>query len=917
MKAGTDVSAASGATCGLGQPLRLVDLGNTLPRLVDLVADRTRAEAWQDAFLLAAGITQILDDSLHLDPGNLRRAARAVRRRSRGRAGRWATGAAQLAGRAAWASRIGRLSAPALQRCHLESLRLTTTLATAVMGDTSAAGAADSVARLSRNTGRLPDRVLREPLRLPACFRTFDQTPADLEWLAGKVAARWPDFERPVLVVGVRTSGNYLGPLLAAALQNRGFARVEQLTFRPGQHWLASEARTLRAAVEGRALALVTDDPPKSWGSVVETVQALDAFGLERTSVAVVGQTLPSSSPEPAALADRPKILMPWDEWTIRREFEPAAVAHALRDLLGPGVHVGNVTPVGLDDEVAGRGHYHLLYRVETDSDAGHESRLVYVKGIGLGYLGEHSAEVWRRLQGFLPVVYGVRNGLMYREWLDEPSGVEPADVDTQRGVALRLVHYIGTRARELAVACDPSRGLRFRGAIWERAGARLSRAFGRAQLVMLPVGLAVTGSLLRTDAPTIIDGHTGLDAWFGDRTRPDSLRKIGFDEHAFSSNDRWCYDPVYDLAGAASTSDSTVFHHLLRSAYEHELGSPADAERWLLYQLSHCEESLPEGQEDPAVERKMARCLQRYFEETLICDAEPAAGGRLCALDLDGVLESSDFGFSAATPSAIRAVRALLCHGYGPVLATGRSLDEVRDRCLAYHLPGGVAEYGSAIYVRSSGAVRDLVAAEERQAIRAVRDQLLNLPGVKIDHGYERVVRAYVLDSRGRRRALPAALIDSVLDEVGRTGVRFVQGQGQTDIVPATVSKGSALRTLARELDVESSSGSLLALAVGDTESDLDMLAQSQLRFAPANADRHLRAAGIPVLRRTGQLAVWEAARRLLGHAPGACAACAAPPVSPRSTLLLQTLALSELPRFWKLPRAVAIMLSARRLDR
>ncbi|MDR0358443.1 MAG: HAD hydrolase family protein, partial [bacterium] len=745
---------------------------------------------------------------------------------------------------------------------------------------------------------------------------TFDQTPADLERLADRVAARWPDLERPVLVVGVRTSGNYLGPLLAAALQQRGFADVEQLTFRPGQHWLASEARTLRAAAEGGALALVIDDPPKSWGSVGETVHALDGFGFERTSVAVVGQTVPSSSPVPAALAGRHTILMPWDEWTIRRQFEPAAVAHALQHLLGPSVHVGEVTPVSLGGELPGRGHCRLLYRVETDSDAGHESQLVYVKGVGLGYLGEHSAEVGRRLREFVPAVYGVRNGLMYREWLDEPSGLGSPDVDTQ-GVALRLTGYICSRARALTVAHDPSRGLRFRDAVWERAGARLSRAFRRAQLVMLPVGLAVTGTLLRTDAPAVIDGHTTLDAWFGDRTRPDRWRKIGFDEHAFSSRDRWCYDPIYDLAGAAATSDSKAFHDLLRRAYEQELGSPVDAERWFLYQLSHCEESVLDGQEDPPLERKMARCLQRYFEETVLGDVEPAAGGRLCALDLDGVLENSDYGFSAASPSAIRAVRTLLCHGYGPVIATGRSLEEVRDRCLAYHLPGGVAEYGSVIYVRSSSAVLDLVDAEHLKTIGAIRDMLAGLPGVRVDHGYQRTARAYVLDSRGRRRGLPAGLAERTLDEVGHRGVRFVQGQGQTDFVSATVSKGSALRALARELDVESSSDPLLALAVGDTESDLDMLAQSQLRFAPANADRHVRAAGIPVLRSAGQLAVWEATRRLLGHAPGACPTCTAPGVSSRSTLLLRTLALVEHSLFPKLPRAAAIVLAARRLDR
>ncbi|GAA3065387.1 hypothetical protein GCM10010464_32190 [Pseudonocardia yunnanensis] len=42
-----------------------------------------------------------------------------------------------------------------------------------------------------------------------------------------------------------------------------------------------------------------------------------------------------------------------------------------------------------------------------------------------------------------------------------------------------------------------------------------------------------------------------------------------------------------------------------------------------------------------------------------------PPADGPLCAIDIDGVLEAGAFGFSAITPTATTALRALAAHGY------------------------------------------------------------------------------------------------------------------------------------------------------------------------------------------------------------------------------------------------------------
>src|SRR5436853_4259487 len=101
---------------------------------------------------------------------------------------------------------------------------------------------------------------------------------------------------------------------------------------------------------------------------------------------------------------------------------------------------------------------------------------------------------------------------------------------------------------------------------------------------------------------------------------------------------------------------------------------------------------------------RAMAGAVQRYFRSRYFHDLPVPTDGPLCAIDIDGVLESDRMAFPATTPAGAHALRALIVHGHRPVLVSGRSLDEVRERCRAYSLPGGVAEYGATVYARDPG---------------------------------------------------------------------------------------------------------------------------------------------------------------------------------------------------------------------
>jgi hydroxymethylpyrimidine pyrophosphatase-like HAD family hydrolase len=308
-----------------------------------------------------------------------------------------------------------------------------------------------------------------------------------------------------------------------------------------------------------------------------------------------------------------------------------------------------------------------------------------------------------------------------------------------------------------------------------------------------------------------------------------------------------------------------------------------------------------------------LSRALQRYFAALYFQDVPAPSAGMLCAIDIDGVLETSPLGFPGLTPAAAITVRALTRHGYRPVLATGRSLDDVRDRCAAYHLAGGVAEYGAVVYNHGTGRVREVLSERDRAALDQLRAVLGGIEGVRLDPDYRYAVRAYRLNAAGHRRSLSPEMVAMALVKAGAgRRIRPIAGAAQTDFMVAGIDKGIGLRLLAADLGVEDGGlGRPLALAVGDTVSDLPMFDLAVRAFAPANADRDVRSAGVRVLRRPYQSGLAMAASHLLGHPPGRCPTCCAPRLSPDAHLLLTVLAAQETGT-WGMVRQ-ALLLAAR----
>ena len=877
-----------------GAALALVDLHNGPRDLARLLVDRLQAGDALNAFLLAAGLAQIAEDQLEADVLRLSDVERVLGG-SRGAA------VAKVASTLSAGRRGARRDLRWLSRWERRMADLVDALADAVAARTLPPEKLLVEAEALRAT--LPaSRAFRDAaIRLPSSFRGFDQHPEDLRRLAERVAAAAPDRERPIAVVGLRTSGSYLAPLLAAMLRKRGYARAIALSARPKHALPRHKRRALRDVLGAGGRVVVTDDPPASGSSIVAVAEALERLGAERGSIllalALFGDELPP------ALSRWPAAVLPWDEWSVHERLDADAIRSSL-EVLWAGRRITAVARLPLE-AAPRRGHVSARYRVHV-ADAPPED--VAVRGAGLGYFGEHALAVHGRLGAWAPELYGVIDGLAFRPWVPEHRRVRSIDAVAAREIAA----YADQRRRELAVGADPT--VRFAGQdpVWEVASTLLSAAFGRGWRVARIAALdAALRRLLQAARPSVVDGSMGTRHWFvADGGR--RLQKVAADQRAFSNRNLACYDAAFDVA-AAGAGDHDGGEHL-RAAFAGAAGESVGAERWLLYELVALWADRRDRAADAAqTERASARALQRYFARVYLAEAPRQTSGPLCALDVDGVLETDTLGFPSLSPASALALRALLAHGYRPVLATGRSIDEVRERCRAYGLVGGVAEYGAALYETATDRVRPLVGDDDAAALKRLRDALAARSDVVVGTDHRHAVRAWRTNDRGARRGLSEEAVAAALEAAGAGRVRVVPGEGQTDFVPAAVDKATGLRALLDVLD-EAPDGTPLALAVGDAVEDVPMLALAQLGRAPANADAAMRASGARRARRPYQAGLAQAVGELIGHAPGACPHCAAPPGAPGRGLVEGVLALRERGPAHMAWRAARLMVRARR---
>ncbi|WP_035850755.1 HAD family hydrolase [Kitasatospora azatica] len=935
---------------------QVVDLQADLGQLTDRLRAALDAGHWLDSYLLAAGALQVAEDRLQGVSWPPRRLADHLGRHTEAPATRAALGLARggldLATAAAltvpgrrglrnWCAATGTLT-DALAERVLDGLRNLGDSATAPANSPATAsgprpdGPAPLPGRGRVGRGRAPTAGL---LRPPCCFCSFDQHPADVLALVERFAAAHPDRDRPLLVLGVRTSGSYLGPLAAAALRRLGYRSVRSGTTRPGLPLLPGRAAEVRRIRDRGGAVLVLDDPPVTGGSLAAVCARAERTGFATEAVLPLFATFDADGAVPPVLLRYPCQILPGSDWRAGAQLRPAALARLLPALLPPGRRLTGITaaepgPVSRARHLA----VPLTARLE-DPAAGPLELPLLAEWAGIGYLGEHAALLAAALPGLVPRVYGFADGVLLRERLpDEQPATPPTPVTpplpappsapaappepatpplpatprTARPSTVtpaEVARYVAARRHRLACPADRSLELAGRQPVWEIAARLLAPVFGRLDLALRPTLLhPLVRALLAADRPCVVDGRTTPQRWVA--AADGSHRKTDFAEGAFSHRDLASYDAAFDLAGAAVLAPDAASEDALLTAFTELTGATVPAARWCLLKLVHAwdVERMAALGVEPAVppeqlRRLNARIVQRFLAEVYLADLDLEPAGPWCVLDIDGVLEADILGFPSSAPQGMLALRALRAHGYRTLLATGRSLPELRDRCAVYRLAGGVAEYGAVCF----DAVRDRVELrlpagwsesqpdqlrQHRLRQDGLRQRLAELPEVWVDPLSEWCVRASTGSGRHRTALAPQTVARLLTDPELDDRYTVVPGDAQSDFVPRGTDKRDGVQALLRLLGAGEA---VPRLAVGDGPADLALLRWAELGLAPGNAAPELRAAGVPVLRPRYQAGLAAAVGRLIGHPPGGCPFCKPLFQPPETEALLALLAVPE----------------------
>ena len=739
----------------------------------------------------------------------------------------------------------------------------------------------------------LPDRLEAELIRIPSAFRKQDLTHFDVLELADRFAALHADRSRPVLIVGLRTAGVYFAALMRARLEGRGFTRTAVLTIRPNKGLTADEARRLREfATTGYHAALI-DDPPFSGDTIGIAVQALRRAGFGADARTVLFPVHPlrrdwREHKEAVAFARESIItLMPEDWHKARLLASDDAIAVRLAEYFRAHGYRGATViehhaAAAFNAELGYRSgdcRRHRLKRVyavrlETAAGAG-EIRYVFAKSVGWGWLGYAAFLAADRLAGRVPPLVGLRDGILFTEWLPQTARAERANVPRQAWITT-AASYVAARAEHLAIAPPGAPDAQHEGLTL--LADTLSAAYGSgvAGLMAEPLRRRIAACL--TPRAALIDGRMAADEWI---VGPGGLLKADFEHHGIGKNEINLCDPAYDLADAVLQLGLTQAEERdLLARYAAATGDAPAGERLLLCKLMAGLWTRQAALDGIVKQTHLAHRASEFNAQYVkawdflvresarycgaLCPPTTPLSWRasLAVLDLDGVVDRRIFGFPTTTAAGVAALALLRTHGFAIAVDTARPAHQVRGYCDAYGFVGGVAECGGYIWDATTRQGRILLDDGALEQFAALRTLLKALPGVFIDDGYECSIRAYAYARKGTV-PLPELLVRNLIAERNFDRLVVHQTTIDTTILAKGVDKGTGLAAL---LAWTGHAGD--TIAVGDSETDLPMFAVAQRSFAPAHIDcaRLARAVGCEIAQAPFQRGLLEIARRVAG---------------------------------------------------
>jgi hydroxymethylpyrimidine pyrophosphatase-like HAD family hydrolase len=894
-------------------------LRGEIDRLKAVPHDWRAAEIATNVFLLSCALLNTVDEYLR---GPTLRMPRPLAATRLGRSARWAT--ERLTGILPQRHRAQARRWRERWQAELDNF-LTIVVARQLPDPTSFAESGSKLAKLLLSP--LPPDLQTEHIGVPTPFRRLDLTHFDVIALGQRFAQRFPDRSEAILVLGLRTSGSYFAPLLRAFFKTEGYQTVSSLTVQPNKGLGRWERQELRRCAQRGFTALIVDDAPHTGATVILGLDMARRAGFAADKLRALVPAHPARRHCFGPLSENLVVSLEAEQWHKHRLLDQRLVEGRLAEYFQQQnfANTGLVASKSAREfnarlQSSSRGdrgtRLKRIYEVHLKTPQGQEeTRYVLAKSVGWGWLGYHAFLAGQRLSGFVPPILGLRDGILYMEWLPQlPQDMHIAEDDHKAREARidRSASYVAARVRHLGLGTSPvsRKGLRRDENGLGLLQKVLSRAYGRI----------VTDTLMQPRLerrlceqpcpfPTLIDGKMGRDEWI---TGSRGLLKTDYEHHGMGKSELNVVDPAYDLAETILTlALSPDEESRLIRRYVEQSEDAGVEQRLFMHKLLAGFWAMDTAQEH-LFDKPLVADRQQEFHQQFIsawnfltvhtarycgsfCRPPQALDWRspLVALDLDGLLDRRLFGFPCTSAAGIEALSLLNAHGFSVALNTARSAAEVKDYCHAYYLAGGVAEHGSYLWDAVGQRERILIDPEALAQLDELRSHLRLLPGVFLDDRYQYSVRAFTYHDKprsllssllksarsfsiggGAPAPLPTLVMHHLMKSLGLDRLSFHHTTIDTTIVAKDVDKGtglSVLRDWVLRPDAET-------IAAGDSGGDLPMFRAATHSLAPANIDcvREARLLGCQIVRHPYQRGLLEIARSLVHPHGGSCEHCA-----------------------------------------
>ena len=744
-------------------------------------------------------------------------------------------------------------------RVRLEEA-MVTTLRGVLLKDASATNVSITLAAMRELLkSPLPSGIYTRHPRIPGAFRSQDLTHFDVLSLGDKFIATFPDRKRPLLVTGLRTAGSYFALLLRAYLETQGYTRVQCVTLRPKAGISRWERKRIATNASENCLAVIIDEPVGTGGTLGKGIALLNKHGVSLNNVVVLfpvhrnGRNW-KSSPEAQPLFACNVLSLEHPEFYKHKLIESETPKTLLQEYFRNQGWDAVVQNQGAEDANAhlnavSEEKYHSrlkrVYSVRLARPGETTTRYILAKSVGWGWLGYHAFVAGTRLAGCVPPVLGLRDGILYSEWVHEPDHKALPSAETIEVVA----NYVATRASELRFKADagmdvtrdsqPARGL-------EELAGRLSGAYGKAGGILKRARMKRELSAMQSHQPALIDGRMRRMEWI---PTDGSMLKSDFEHHGIGKHQLNLTDPAYDLA-------ETILHWNLSEDEERELLDAYTARshdrtvhsRIFLHKIlagAWWMDRAIENINDPRMLARHAEFNRQYIEawnflvlQTMrfcagLCQkpAQVQWTSPIAVLDVDGVIDKQVFGFPSTSMAGIQAISLLHQHGFAVVLNTARSIPEVKEYCRAYGFAGGVSEYGAHVRDAVSGEERVLISDESLEKLARVRGALSRIPGVYLNDDYRYSIKAYTYE-HGRCVPIPRIVVQDIIAGLGIDGLGIHPTYTDTAILSTETDKARGMVELLRLGGMADAD----THAIGDTASDLPMFRAAVHSYAPGN---------------------------------------------------------------------------------